>query len=192
MRYLHHIIPKHEWKKRFGILRGFSALDNTVWLSLEQHIQAHQLLFEINGHEGDRIAFRGMSGMIGAEEIHRQKRSFANIGNTHALGYKFNEADCKQRSERLRGNKFALGLKRVPWTEERKKQKTHYNWQFVFLGANIDAFAEGSKYGFAVNSTMQYTPTANGVFTKYAAVMCSVSNYRSGVTADVDLTNKTV
>jgi len=73
---------------------------------------------------GDRIAFRGMAGMIGEEEIHRQKRSFANIGNTHAFGYKFNKEDCKQRSERLRGNKFSLGLKRGPWTEERKKQKS--------------------------------------------------------------------
>jgi hypothetical protein len=86
MRYLHHIIPKHEWKKRFGNLKGFGATDNTVWLSLEQHIQVHQLLFEINGREGDRIAFRGMAGMIGEEEIHRQKRSFANIGNKHAVG----------------------------------------------------------------------------------------------------------
>ena len=73
-----------------------------------------------------------------------------------------------------------------------EQQKAQYNWQFVFLGANIDAFAEGSKYGFALNSTMQYDPTANGVFTKYAAVMTSVASYRSGVTASVDLTNKTV
>jgi uncharacterized protein YegL len=73
-----------------------------------------------------------------------------------------------------------------------KVQKNQFNWQFVFLGANIDAFKEGSTYGFASHSTMQYDPTANGVFTKYATVMCSMTAYRSGITADVDLTNKTV
>lgn len=73
-----------------------------------------------------------------------------------------------------------------------KVQQEQYNWQFVFLGANIDAFATGSMYGFIHNSTMQYDPSANGVFTKYATVMGSMSAYRSGVTASVDLTIKTV
>lgn len=72
-----------------------------------------------------------------------------------------------------------------------KVQQEQYNWQFVFLGANIDAFATGSMYGFIQNSTMQYDPSANGVFVKYAAVTDSLASYRSGVTASVDLTNKT-
>lgn len=69
-------------------------------------------------------------------------------------------------------------------------QKTQFNWQFVFLGANIDAFAVGSNYGFVAYSTMQYDPTANGVFEKYATVDRSLASYRSGVTSAVDLTNK--
>lgn len=72
-----------------------------------------------------------------------------------------------------------------------KVQQSQYNWQFVFLGANIDAFAAGSTYGVSSFSTMQYDPTANGVFVKYAAVTSSLASYRSGATASVDLTQKT-
>jgi len=72
-----------------------------------------------------------------------------------------------------------------------KVQQSQFNWQFVFLGANIDAFKEGANYGFVASSTMQYDPSANGVFVKYAAVTDSLASYRSGVTSSVDLTNKT-
>jgi len=71
-----------------------------------------------------------------------------------------------------------------------KVQETQYNWQFVFLGANIDAFATSTIYGFKSDSTMQYVPTFDGVFGKFAAVTSSLSSYRSGVTASVDLTEK--
>lgn len=70
-------------------------------------------------------------------------------------------------------------------------QQTQYNWQLVFLGANIDAFSVGGSTGFVGLSTMQYDPTANGVFVKYASVTASMSSYRSGEAASVDLTNKT-
>jgi uncharacterized protein YegL len=72
-----------------------------------------------------------------------------------------------------------------------KVQQNQFNWQFVFLGANIDAFKEGSTYGFVASSTMQYDPSANGVFVKYAAVTASLASYRLGVTSSVDLTQKT-
>jgi len=42
--------------------------------------------------------------------------------------------------------------------EEAEKEK----WQFVFLGANQDAFAEGHAMGIASNSTMNFNSTATG------------------------------
>lgn len=75
MTHKHHIIPRHEWKQRFGNLVGFNALDNTVWLTIEQHTQAHQFLYELFGNEYDRIAFQALAGMIGREDAitHAQK-----------------------------------------------------------------------------------------------------------------------
>ncbi len=49
-----------------------------------------------------------------------------------------------------------------------EKQRSTYKWQFTFLGANQDAFAEASSIGIASMSTMTYSPhKAQDVF--YAA-----------------------
>lgn len=51
------------------------------------------------------------------------------------------------------------------------RQENDYNWEFVFLGANIDAVAVGGLYGFKAGSSMTYD-TANT-----EAVMASLNNY---------------
>jgi hypothetical protein len=66
---IHHTIPKHEWKKRFGSLDGVDAADNLVSLTTEQHAQVHKLLFELNGHWEDDAACRGMQRLVGREEL---------------------------------------------------------------------------------------------------------------------------
>ncbi len=49
-----------------------------------------------------------------------------------------------------------------------EKHQTDYSWQFTFLGANQDAFAEASSMGISIASTMTYTPSkTDSVF--YAA-----------------------
>jgi uncharacterized protein YegL len=70
-------------------------------------------------------------------------------------------------------------------------QRDAYKWEFVFLGANIDAFAAGKTYGFNKQSTYQFTPDANSIHVMYASVNASLSSYRSGVTNSVDMTPPT-
>lgn len=67
------------------------------------------------------------------------------------------------------------------------QQETAYKWQFVFLGANIDAFATGSTYNFATNNTYQFQPTVRGVQMSYSAVSTTLSSYRSGATYAMDI-----
>lgn len=40
-----------------------------------------------------------------------------------------------------------------------EKQQSIFGWQFTFLGANQDAFAEASSIGIHSSSTVTYTPT---------------------------------
>jgi hypothetical protein len=82
----HHVIPRHEWKVRFGNLRGFNAPDNIVNLTIDQHTQAHQLLFELNHSEYDLYAAQALSRQIGKEEVHRRVAAYVNIGNSNRLG----------------------------------------------------------------------------------------------------------
>lgn len=80
----HHVIPKHEWKKRFGTLDGFNASDNLVNLSHENHTQLHKRYGE-EGSAGDRIAADAMAGLIGKESLHSEA---SRLGGRHRKGVK--------------------------------------------------------------------------------------------------------
>jgi len=43
------------------------------------------------------------------------------------------------------------------------RQTNVYKWEFVFLGANIDAFAEAGGLGVGAGHTFQYAPNSAGV-----------------------------
>lgn len=51
-------------------------------------------------------------------------------------------------------------------------------WSFIYLGANVDAFAEGGAMGFAAHNTASYDSTARGTHALYASVSASVSAKR--------------
>lgn len=72
-----------------------------------------------------------------------------------------------------------------------KEQQDTYKWQFVFLGANIDAFSAGASLNFATGSTLQYTPTGQSVRSAYAGLSESLTSYKAGATAAVDLSKTT-
>lgn len=57
------------------------------------------------------------------------------------------------------------------------------NWGFMFLGANIDAFAAGGSLGFNVNNTIQYDTASMGNTIRAASAMTSrmKSAYASGM-----------
>lgn len=114
----HHIIPFHEWKRRINpkdkrTNKAFNAPDNVVELTLEQHIQAHELLFEINGSKLDHIATATMRGQIGKEEAIRLAGLVANVGKKRSVEWK------QHRSNLMKGNKNTIGKK----ISEKQKQE---------------------------------------------------------------------
>ena len=60
------------------------------------------------------------------------------------------------------------------------------NWVFMFLGANIDSFAEAATLGIAMASTSNYTATAKGTASVYNSVTSAVNTYRQSGTVDKD------
>lgn len=72
MKHKHHIIPKH--------MGGTNDSSNLVDLTVEEHAEAHRVLFEQHGQWQDYIAWQGLSGRINKEEIIRQKIKLGNIG----------------------------------------------------------------------------------------------------------------
>lgn len=60
-------------------------------------------------------------------------------------------------------------------------------WSFIYLGANVDAFAEAAAMGFTVQNTAGYANTEKGVRATYGVVSQSVMNMRTGVADDAML-----
>jgi len=61
---------------------GTNDPSNLIELSVEEHAEAHKKLYEEHGNEYDRIAWLGLAGLIGKEEIIRRLMSEANRGKT--------------------------------------------------------------------------------------------------------------
>ncbi|MGE6752797.1 vWA domain-containing protein [Rossellomorea sp. NPDC071047] len=59
-------------------------------------------------------------------------------------------------------------------------QQERYNWEFIFLGANINAAEEALKIGIDLESSYQFEASAKGVEKMYDIVSEAVFEKRSG------------
>lgn len=66
------------------------------------------------------------------------------------------------------------------------QQREQWKWEFVFLGANLDAVQVGNAYGFAADSSISYAPDAAGTRAVFNSVTNHVSRTRSGLAAGFD------
>jgi hypothetical protein len=111
MKHKHHIIPKHAG--------GTDCPANLISLTVEQHANAHKLLYEHYGRIQDKRAWLGLAKIMSGEEIineilrspkskdHKEKISSALKGRTAQWAV---------------GNKNASVLKGRPRSEETKKK----------------------------------------------------------------------
>ena len=94
----HHIIPKH--------MGGSDDASNIIELSVEEHAEAHRLLYEKHGKFEDYLAWKGLAGIIGKEEIITElNREQARRYHT---GKKRSKETCKKISDALTGTPKTL------------------------------------------------------------------------------------
>ena len=58
-------------------------------------------------------------------------------------------------------------------------QKEKYNWEFLFLGANIDAIATAARFGIARERAVNFENDSEGTQLNYEVLNVAVSNYRA-------------
>jgi uncharacterized protein YegL len=63
-------------------------------------------------------------------------------------------------------------------------QKTKYSWEFIFLGANIDAVELASKIGISKDRAVNFCSDSEGTKLNYEAVCSFVSSYRKDEKVD--------
>jgi uncharacterized protein YegL len=66
---------------------------------------------------------------------------------------------------------------KIKTTIEHQKEK--YGWEFIFLGANIDAIATAARFGIGADRAANYHADPQGTQLNYQAVSDAVSDLRS-------------
>ena len=61
-----------------------------------------------------------------------------------------------------------------------ERRKTRYGWEFLFLGANIDAVETAARFGIAEERAVNFHNDRRGVAVNYDAVSRAVGCVRSG------------
>lgn len=61
-----------------------------------------------------------------------------------------------------------------------KHQTDKYSWEFVFLGANIDAIGTARAYGIKASSAMNYADNSVGTQNLYKSLSSNVTKFRNG------------
>ncbi len=59
-----------------------------------------------------------------------------------------------------------------------ERQKERYGWEFLFLGANMDAVKEAGRFGIGADRAVQYENDSTGVRTNYDALEQAVTQMR--------------
>jgi|TARA_B110000879_G_scaffold52054_1_gene73923 hypothetical protein len=104
--HLHHIIPKH--------IGGSNDPSNLIELTVEEHAEAHRVLYEEHGRWQDHIAWKALSGQIGKEEIIRAVQGLANKGRVLTEEHKVKLREARKKQHNSGWN----------WSEESRKAKS--------------------------------------------------------------------
>lgn len=71
-----------------------------------------------------------------------------------------------------------------------KTQENDYNWDFVFLGANIDSKTTAVNLGINYDNAMNFAPNSRGVRSAYQSVSENLTSVRRYDKADMRYENK--
>lgn len=67
-----------------------------------------------------------------------------------------------------------------------EKQKTDYGWEFIFLGANIDAVSAARDLGISEDRATNYHADGEGTILNYQVVSEAISNFRANRPVEAD------
>ena len=103
-----------------------------------------------------------------------------HIGNVHKY---IREEDCPEKTlfvittDGLENASSRYDFSKVKQMVEQRQEKDH--WQFLFLGANIDAIETAGRFGIRKEHAVNYENDEIGTRTNYCALNEAVSNFRA-------------
>ncbi len=67
-----------------------------------------------------------------------------------------------------------------------ERQKTKYNWEFLFLGANIDAVETAGKFGIQADRAVNYHSDKKGTALNYEVLSDAITSIRASKSLNCD------
>ena len=90
MKHKHHIIPKHAG--------GTDDPSNIVYLTIEEHAEAHKKLYKKYGRWQDKVAYEGLSGQIESKDVIKEVYKQNGLAQVHHLHTKSVKEKARQRT----------------------------------------------------------------------------------------------
>ncbi len=112
-----------------------------------------------------------------------------HIGNVHKYARKEDRPDKTIFVITTDGMENASGIYSYEKVKKMiKRQQKKYGWEFIFVGANIDAYAEAQRFGIRKDRAVNYVHDGLGTKRLYGGLsmaVCSVMSAPAGCAADV-------
>ena len=113
-----------------------------------------------------------------------------HIGNVHKY---IREEDCPKKTlfvittDGMENASIRYDFKEVKRMVEQEQER--YHWQFLFLGANIDAIETAGRFGIRKEHAVNFENDEAGTELNYRAINEAVTNYRSCKMACADISD---
>jgi uncharacterized protein YegL len=139
----------------------------------------------------DRINVKGISPITGKDYFVRGTTALLDaIGNTITkIGNVQKHTSEDEKAENVLFVITTDGMENasVEYTYEKIKemiemQKEKYGWEFIFLGANIDALATARRFGIYEDRSANYNADSEGTKLSYFSINSTVSELRNNKT----------
>lgn len=111
--------------------------------------------------------------------------AIGHIGNVHKYA---NAADRPEHTvfiittDGYENASYRYSVQKVRYLVERQRSK--YDWEFLFLGADIDAIDIAHHYGIDASRAARYHNDAQGISVNYTVMAEAIHTMRSGKTLD--------
>lgn len=172
---------------------GFNALvekqrklDGDVRVTTVLFNQSYELLH-------DRINLKGVSPLTEADyEVGGTTALLDAIGSAiQKIGNAQKRTSEEERADKVMFVITTDGMENASCEYNYKKihemigrQKQKFNWEFIFLGANIDAVATAKQFGVGEEFAVEYHADAEGTQLNYQVLSEAVTSFRTGKSLD--------
>ena len=109
---MHHIIPRH--------MGGSDDPSNIVMLTVEEHAEAHRILYETYGRWQDKLAWLGLSNMIGKDKLIDEMYKNRRVNRTSCTNFMTEEEIIKWKMNMSKVRKGKA--KSEEWKENARKR----------------------------------------------------------------------